>query len=173
MAKKQLVKIEHGREPEQKNIMHKLATKGICPFCPEGLPQCNLKNLRYYGYHWIVADSGFPYEGANVHILFIAQNQSILFKNYTHPKQKHRLDDGIPDMVWGELFHLAQRCADERKLKGWTLVLRCGDMNRTCASVQHLHAHLIAGNATSAMQRRGTAEYLLVPVGYKKKPKKR
>lgn len=150
-----LVAVEHGREPKQKQIMRNLGEQGICPFCPEGLKKCKLKNVRELHF-WTVADSGFPYEGTKAHVLFIARSHAVW--------PLELWSDG-----WRELFSEVDNVAQSRQLRGYTLVLRLGEMNRSAASLKHLHVHLIAGNATSEMQRSSRAEYLLVPVGYKKK----
>lgn len=127
------VNLAHSRTTEQKAVMHQIVKDGVCPFCQEHLLTYHTKPVLKKGAHWLVTENGFPYDGARVHLLFIH------IEHITLPPT-----DG-EQLV--ELFDLLTWARNEYHILGGTLVMRFGETKYNGASVDHLHAHLVVGDA--------------------------
>lgn len=141
--------MRHVRTSEQRAQMEQIAAKGICPFCKEHLERTHRAPILWTGRWWSVTKNDYPYEGSELHYLFI------------YNKHVETLD-GVQPEAFAELMEHVQRASLEHGIPGGTLFMRFGDSDYTGATVAHLHAHLVAG------ARAGESEdKLKVTVGYK------
>ena len=118
-------------EHSYKNIIRKIATDGVCPFCPQNLKRYHKKPIIKTGQYWILTENMYPYSGARHHILII------------HKKHIETILD-ISSHAWRELATFVQKEAKKRNIAGGTFYVRFGDTSYTGATVTHLHANLIS-----------------------------
>ena len=123
----------NARDSLQIENMKKIAREGFCPFCPEHLQKYHKPPILKKGTHWTVTPNMYPYEHTRFHFLFITH------EHITDSK------DLSPDM-WSELHELLQWVISEYKIDCGTLLMRSGDMNKTGATVLHLHAQFVVGS---------------------------
>lgn len=127
------VNLAHSRTAEQKSVMQQIIQDGVCPFCQEYFLKYHSKPILKKGVHWMVTENAFPYEGTRVHLLFVYLEHVIL-----PPTESDRL---------AELFEMVAWAREKYGILGGTLVLRFGENKYNGASVDHLHAHLVVGDA--------------------------
>lgn len=127
------VNLAHSRTDAQKVVMQQIAEDGVCPFCQEHFLKYHPKPILKTGKYWLATENAFPYEGARVHLLFV------YLEHITLPPS-----DG-EQLI--ELFDLLAWARNEYQILGGTLVMRFGENKYNGASVDHLHAHLIVGDA--------------------------
>lgn len=127
------VNLEHTRTSEQKKVMEQIVHDGVCPFCQEHFLKYHTKPILKKGVYWMVTENAFPYNGARVHLLFVHLDHLM------HPPTSgnHLVD----------LFDLLAWAREKYGVLGGTLLLRFGENKYNGASVDHLHAHLIVGDA--------------------------
>ncbi|MBI4121092.1 MAG: dihydrofolate reductase [Parcubacteria group bacterium] len=133
----------------QEDVYAQVKKDGVCPFCGED-------NLRKYhrepiireGEHWFVTKNDYPYWGTKLHFLFI------------HKEHITTLAEMRPQ-AFVELMEHVNWITATFGIPGATLVFRFGDTSHTCATVMHLHAHLIVG-----APRTEGAQKIKVAAGY-------
>lgn len=134
MSKKEnLMNIDNARKPLQIENMKKIAEEGFCPFCPEHMKKYHEPPILKTKKHWYVTPNMYPYDNTAHHFLFITN------EHLTNTK------DLSPEAL-AELQTLVQWVFEEHKIDCGTLVMRSGNMNKTGATVLHLHAQLIVGS---------------------------
>lgn len=127
------VNLEHARTADQKAVMQQIVQDGVCPFCQEHLLKYHPKPILKQGVYWLVTENAFPYGGARVHLLFI-----------------HLMHVTLPPTngdQFKELFEMIDWARGKYGILGGTLVMRFGENKYNGASVDHLHAHLVVGDA--------------------------
>jgi len=145
------VNLKHARTEEQESVMKKIYEDGVCPFCIEHLKNYHTKTIIKEGSWWIVTENFAPYEGTLVHLLFIYK--------------KHETDlSQIDHAAFNELYKFVSLAKEKYGIRGGSFFMRFGDTERTGATVDHIHAQLIAGNSS----RTDGGEKLKVSLGYKK-----
>lgn len=120
------------RGAEQQAQYQAILESGVCPFCPEHYGTFPLQTAPVAeSDHWFVIDNMRPYEFTELHRVVIAR------RHITLPEE-------LSDEEWVDLLrsHL-QRERIERNLGYGAVGMRFGDPQKTGASVNHLHAHLI------------------------------
>lgn len=123
---------------------------GFCPFCEEHLFKHHSRPLIYKSKYWLITENAWPYKGSRFHFLFI-----------TRPHIEATED--MPPAMFTDLQKLYRKLIEENGIKGATLMIRSGDTKLTGASVNHLHAHLIAGSP-----RTKTTKPIKALVGFEK-----
>jgi diadenosine tetraphosphate (Ap4A) HIT family hydrolase len=106
---------------------------GFCPFCEEHLFKHHRRPLIYKSKYWLVTENTWPYKGSRFHFLFITR---------THIETT----EGMPSAMWADLQKLYRKLVRANGIEGATLMIRSGNTKFTGASVNHLHAHLVAGS---------------------------
>ena len=129
MKKGRIVFPECAGTPEYKKVLEEILASGKCPFCPENF-NYHEKPILEEKDNWFITESTWPYENAANHFLIIGK------------EHKESLDE-LTAKDLKTIYHLANKIADKKNLKGGGLALRFGDGNITGASVAHLHFHLI------------------------------
>ena len=127
------VNLAHARTEEQMAVMEQIVHDGVCPFCQEHFLKYHPKPILKKGAHWLVTENAFPYNGARVHLLFVYLQHIVL-----PPAESDHLS---------ELFELITWARKEYGIRGGTLLLLFGETRYNGASVDHLHAHLVVGDA--------------------------
>lgn len=102
---------------------------GKCPFCPEMFLWHPWPILHRHG-DWFITRSGWPYENAEYHFMIIG-NRHIISTTQMTPSDN------------SDVNALTRWAIKQFGLTGYGLMARSGDTNRTGATVQHLHFHLI------------------------------
>lgn len=110
-------------------LVQAIAQTGKCPFCPGEFEKYNPPPLLTCN-GWFAAKSLRPYRNTTHHFVLISV------------EHKETLADLTPEDLQA-LQYLRQWLVDTYQLKGFVYFMRVGDMRYTCASVQHLHEHLV------------------------------
>lgn len=114
------------------SIINDIATKGVCPFCPEHLAQYHHNPILEETDNWLLTDNMHPYENASQQLLVIHRNHI------------ETLDE-VTSSAWSELQLIISLAGKIRDIKGGTLLMRYGDTTYTGASVVHIHAQIVSG----------------------------
>lgn len=150
---KKLQDFHHARHPDQLRKMKEIAERGICHLCPKYLEEYHDYPIEKIGRYWAITKNDYPYQGANLHYLFIHR------KHIEHITQ-------ITAQAWTELTIHFKWLANKYNLPGGGFFIRFGDSRYTGATASHLHGHLLIG-----VQRKGKEKQKIinVPLGYQKK----
>ena len=143
---------DNAREKEQIKIMKEAKKNRVCPFCWNVIEDNHPKPILKKGSWWWISENGWLYEGAEKQFMFF------------YKEHKSLISEIVPE-AFTELQKLIAWVERTYNLKGYSLFIRSGEMNRTGSSVQHIHAQLISGNS----EKGDDSEWLLVTLGYKKK----
>lgn len=133
MSNDPLMNIDNARTELQIENMKKIEQEGFCPFCPEHMKKYHTPPILKTGAHWYVTPNMYPYENTTHHFLFITN------EHITNTKD-------LSPLAWAELQEHVTWIIEEYKIPNGTLLMRSGDMNKTGATVLHLHAQFIVGN---------------------------
>lgn len=145
----EFLNLAHSRGREQEELMRRIISDGVCPFCREHLEKYHPKPILKETRSWVVTENMLPYDGARLHLLFIYK--------------EHKVNLGeLPIDAADELLGLLRWAGSHFGLQGAALIFRYGETNFTGASVTHLHGHLVVGGP-----RTKESESLKVKVGYK------
>ncbi len=150
-TKKMFVHVDHARGTKQKEIMQRIESDGVCPFCSENFLKYHTETIIKETNSWIVTTNFDPYQGSLFHFLFVYKPSHI-----NSPKEmtgESRI----------ELFELVDELCVQNKIVGGSILMRFGDGNVNGSSVEHLHAHLVVGE-----HKGENMEALKVKLGYKK-----
>ncbi len=132
-------------------VIKKIDGMAMCPFCEENILIHHPKPLLFKNAHWIVTENAWPYSGAKHHFLLICRDHV------------SRTEDTTPQ-VWSDLQTAYKKLVKKYRLSGSTLFIRSGNTNYTGATVQHLHAQVIAGTV-----RKKDSSPILAIVGFQTK----
>ena len=130
--------------------LEEIAAGGFCPFCKEHLFKHHRRPILYESKYWLVTNNSWPYDGSQLHLLFIAQ------------RHVEKIED-LSVAEWSDIKNLYKKIVREYEIKGATFFIRSDDVEITGATVNHLHAHLIVG-----CQRTADAKPIKALVGFKK-----
>lgn len=125
----------NARTPEQVALMQKIIDDGVCPFCAEHFRKYHPKPVIKETEHWFLTENMSPYKGTKHHFIFVYKPAHI-----TKP------DELLPEAL-ADLFSLVQWATTEYAITGGSFFMRFGDTHYTGSSVEHLHAHLLMGDA--------------------------
>ena len=114
------------------DIISDIASRGVCPFCPEHLHEYHQRPIIHETDNWLLTDNMHPYEGATEHLLVIHRSH---IETIAEISQK-ALD---------EFSEVIGAAGILRGIKGATLLMRYGDTAFTGASVAHIHAQIVSG----------------------------
>jgi ATP adenylyltransferase len=123
---------ENARTEEQRAEMARLDAAGICLFCPEHLARQEDQRIVLSTRHWTATPNRFPYSGTSFHMLLIPDQ---------HARDLLELSDEVRADFWVALAALAEAS----ELRYYGLGVRNGDCRFTGATVEHVHAHVLAG----------------------------
>ncbi len=128
---KPLYSFDAARREDQRRYMEELEAAGVCVFCPEHVAEHHREPVEHSGEHWYVTKNDYPYEGAAVHYLIVAQRHVVSF-------------DELPDAAGAELWAIKRALKAELQAVSVATVERSGNMLYNGGSVAHLHVHLVA-----------------------------
>lgn len=143
---------QEARTPEQQELMARIETDGVCPFCAEHFATYHPKPILKETDYWFVTENMSPYDGTTKHLLFVYK-----------PSHTNNLVEISPEAA-ADLFALAAEFTEKNDIAGGGLFMRFGAGGYNGSSVQHLHAQLITG-----VEKSEDTEGLRVKLGYKKK----
>jgi len=124
----------NARTADQLEQMRRLEAAGICLFCPDGLSgQQILLRTR----HWSVTPNEYPYPGTSLHLLLVPDQ---------HAGDLLDLSEEVRQDFWAALGEVAR----EHRLSHYGLGVRNGDCRYTGATIGHVHAHVLVGDADAA-----------------------
>jgi diadenosine tetraphosphate (Ap4A) HIT family hydrolase len=129
---KRTVNLTNVRTEFQRDVMEQIKRDKVCPFCPENFLRYHTKPIIKEGRYWILTENFQPYAGSKHHLLAVSKQHTTWF------------DELVP-AAQAELFALFAEEAHKRNIKGGTILMRFGDTDYTCGSVEHLHAQLVSG----------------------------
>ncbi len=128
---------ENVRTPEQRAEMESLAARGVCLFCPEVLRQHARQQVLLATRHWTVTPNEFPYRGTTLHLLLVP-----------HEHAGDLLD--LPAETQQDFWTVLGMVRDRYGLRYYGLGVRNGDCRFTGATIRHVHAHVMVGDAETA-----------------------
>lgn len=141
---------KNARTGEQKKLMKKIESDGVCSFCYENFTKYHPKPIIKENHSWLLTTNMSPYEGTTHHFFFVYKTSH---KLYPHEMTRDEHAD---------LFELVSWVIEEYNIKGGSFFMRFGEAGWNGSSVEHLHAHLIVG-----VQDSENTEGLKVKLGYK------
>lgn len=146
--------LNHGeaRTTEQKELMAKIESDGVCPFCEAHFRKYHPKPIIKETGFWFFTENMSPYEGTKHHYIFIYKPAHIRFPSELASEARV------------ELFDLIDWAIKEYNMPGGSFFMRFGKGGYNGSSVEHLHAHLIVGEQESE-----ETEGLKVKLAYKNK----
>src|SRR5581483_6801784 len=130
--KKRTVNIGNANTDFKRKVLTRIIEDNVCPFCEEHFLKYHTKPIIKKGKYWILTENFDPYAGSKHHFLAVSR---------THIQ--HAKDLSVA--AQNELFKLFLGQAKKFKMKGAAIFMRFGDTEYTGGTVEHLHAHLIAG----------------------------
>lgn len=135
MDKKSHVNINNAsiRKGPYQKVIEKIAEDAVCPFCPEHLARYHTPPILKTGDYWIVSHNMYPYDNASHHFILITK------EHLTDSKD-------LSANAWTELQEMVSWLIDEYQIESGTLFMRSGNMEKTGATVQHLHAQFVVGS---------------------------
>lgn len=128
--KPSFVNLDNARHDDQREVMEKIVKNNECPFCEEHLQEYHKKEILRFGNNWLITYNQWPYKNTKLHLLAIARYHA----------------EDVADLHDGAFDELMQHVAWAEKEFGFNsggLCMRFGDVLKTGASVNHLHAHII------------------------------
>lgn len=124
------VDLSNARTEEQTNVMLEIIKNGDDPFSEENLKKYHKLPILEEAKWWIVTTNQWPYKNSDKQLLFILRHDA--------PTLEH-----IPSEAFRDLLILAQKYANQFKIKGGALCMRFGETSLSGATVTHIHAQLI------------------------------
>jgi diadenosine tetraphosphate (Ap4A) HIT family hydrolase len=128
---------ENSRTPAQLAEMRRLDALGRCLFCPDVLAAHPRQQILLRTEHWSVTPNEFPYRGTALHLLLVPGQ---------HATDMLDLDEAVRQDFWAALGLVR----DHYRLGHYGLGIRNGDCARTGATIRHVHAHVLVGDAGPA-----------------------
>ena len=127
--------LSNARTPEQIALMQTIIADGVCPFCAEHFRKYHPKPVLKETEHWFFTENMSPYVGTKYHFIFVYKPAHI-----SKPRE-------LPPEALVDLFTLVNAAIAENKIPGGSFFMRFGDHIYNGSSVEHLHAHLLMGDA--------------------------
>ncbi len=125
---------ENARTSEQLDEMRRLDAAGVCLFCPEELARHARQQILFRTRHWIATPNEYPYAGTRLHLLLVPDQ---------HAASLLELSEEVRHDFWLALAAVV----DKHQLSHYGLGVRNGDCRFTGATIVHVHAHLLVGDA--------------------------
>ena len=123
------------RTEEQLAEMRRLEAAGICLFCPDSLRDHARQRVAFETAHWAVTPNAFPYAGTRLHLLVVP---------HRHVNDMLDLGDAALADFWVALRLIRERF----ELDHYGLGVRNGNCSFTGATIRHVHAHVLVGDAS-------------------------
>lgn len=130
-----LLNLDNARAEEQKALMRQIQADGVCPFCVEHFIKYHPKPVLRETPYWFFTENMVPYADTKHHFIFVYKPAHI-----TMPSEI------LPEAAV-DLFALLDWAISEYRIPGGAFFMRFGDTKYNGSSVQHLHAHLLMGDA--------------------------
>lgn len=144
--KSELVDKRFAKGKMYKKVINDIASKKVCPFCPETF-KWHTKPILKRQNGWFITENFNPYKDSKFHLLVIGE------------KHKEELLDLTKD-DWTTIMSLFTWAIKKFKIKGGGITMRFGDSLYTGATVKHLHFHLISPEV-----RNGKIKPVYFPIG--------
>ena len=123
------------RTEEQLAEMRRLEAAGICLFCPDSLREHARQRVLFETDHWAVTPNAYPYAGTRLHLLVVPRQ---------HVNDMLDLGDLALADFWGAMREIRSRFS----LDHYGLGVRNGNCSFTGATIRHVHAHVLVGDAS-------------------------
>jgi len=124
----------NARTADQLAEMRRLDAAGICLFCPDELARHARQRILLRTRHWAVTPNEFPYQGTRLHLLLVPDQ---------HAGDLLELSADVRQDFWEALAAVTR----EHRLSYYGLGVRNGDCRYTGATIEHVHAHVLVGDA--------------------------
>jgi len=127
--------LSNARTKEQIELMQKIIADGVCPFCAEHFRKYHPKPILKETEYWFFTENMSPYAGTKYHFIFVYKPAHI-----SKPSE-------LPPEAFLDLQNLLKEAVAEYNIPGGSFFMRFGDHTYNGSSVEHLHAHLLQGDA--------------------------
>ncbi|HBI34378.1 MAG TPA: hypothetical protein DEA43_01490 [Candidatus Moranbacteria bacterium] len=126
--------LKNARKEEQIEIMKKIISDGVCPFCHDFVEK---SNPPYHPHpilvendSWIATRNAWPYDHTKEHLILVVKRHILTPEEMT----KNEILD-----LWDVIKQVKQKL----EITHSTLLMRSDSTGMTGATVQHLHAQLV------------------------------
>jgi ATP adenylyltransferase len=122
------------RTEEQLAEMRRLEAAGICLFCPQSLREHARQRVVIETRHWAVTPNAYPYAGTRLHLLVVPV---------------HHVNDllDLNDEALADFWTAMRQVRERYELDHYGLGVRNGNCSFTGATIAHVHAHVLVGDA--------------------------
>lgn len=145
---KTFVQKQFAKTKDYKKTLARIEKTGHCPFCKENFKYHRRPILKREG-GWLATENSWPYKGAKIHCLLIAERHCESFADLSSHDFK-------------AVAALTRWLIKKYKISGGGLVLRFGDPAFTGATVRHLHFQLIQ---PACSKKTGRVDTVNFPIG--------
>jgi diadenosine tetraphosphate (Ap4A) HIT family hydrolase len=118
------------RSQVQLQVHEQIIKDGVCPFCLANFKKYHKAPIIAETEYWLATDNQWPYDYVQNHILIISK------KHLTNLSE-------VSERAFGDLGKIVKKVLKQRRIDYGGLGIRFGDTNRTGATVEHLHCHII------------------------------
>jgi diadenosine tetraphosphate (Ap4A) HIT family hydrolase len=126
--------LKNARKEEQIEVMKKIISDGVCPFCHDFVdkvePAYHSNPVLLETDFWVVTRNAWPYDHTREHLILVIKRHILT------PEEMS--DEEILD-----LWNIIKKVKQELKITHSTLLMRSDSTGMTGATVQHLHAQLV------------------------------
>ncbi|HEX8974230.1 MAG TPA: HIT domain-containing protein [Patescibacteria group bacterium] len=129
--------LSNARKEEQIDVMKKIITDGVCPFCHDFVekiePAYHSNPILVENDSWIATRNAWPYDNTKEHLVLVIKRHILTPEEMTQEEIVN-------------LWDVIKKVKQELGITHSTLLMRSDSTGKTGATVQHLHAQLIVAS---------------------------
>lgn len=126
--------LTNARKEEQIEVMKKIISDGVCPFCHDFVdkikPQYHSNPVLVETDFWIATRNAWPYDHTMEHLVLVIKRHILTPEEMTNEEVL-------------DLWNIIKKVKQQLDITHSTLLMRSDSTGMTGATVQHLHAQLI------------------------------
>lgn len=126
--------LKNARKQEQIQVMKKIISDGVCPFCHDFIdkikPAYHPNSVLIENDSWVATRNAWPYENTKEHLILVIKRHIL---NPEEMTREETLD----------LWDIIKEVKRKLEITHSTLLMRSDSTGQTGATVQHLHAQLV------------------------------
>lgn len=130
--------LKNARKEEQINLMKKIISDGVCPFCHDFVdkkePSYHPNPILVENNSWVVTRNAWPYENTKEHLILVIKRHILT------PEEMEK--EEILD-----LWDIIKKIKQKLEITHSTFLMRSDSTGKTGATVKHLHAQLVVSGS--------------------------